>query len=389
MTVSKLPQPFPRSEYIRRLAAVKSEMARREIDALIVHDAANLTYLTGHTGKATVIPQALVVSLQKEEPTLILRKMDAPSAHYQTFLEPGSVIAYSEDLIGNPRADGYDVVIDLLNDFGLASRGVGLEQSTLPPLAVDKFKKRLPKARFVDGTGLIDWIRIVKSDLEIAIMREAAAITDKAFARAAEVIRPDVREADAAAEIIGALVRGVNGKAGSDIQNFYMCASPLTGTPHVQWTDGTLRDGSQINLELGGKRHHYVVGGMRTFCIGKPSERLRRIHEGEVEGLEAALANVRPGVTCSDVANVFYRTLEKHGFKKESRCGYSIGINWLEQTASLRDGDMTELKPNMTFHMMLGNWVDEEFGYVIGETFRVTESGAEVFTKTPRKLFEI
>jgi len=389
MTVSKLAQPFPRSEYLRRVTAVKAEMAKREMDSLVVHDTANMTYLTGHTGIPTVIPQALVISMKKEEPIFILRKMDAPAAHHQTFLAPESIIAYSEDLIGNPNADGYDVAIDLLNDLGVASGGVGLEQSTMPPLAVEKFKRRLPKARFINGTSIIEWIRIVKSDLEIGVMREAAATTDAAFARALEVIRPGVRESDASAEIVATLIRGANGKPSSDVQNFYMCATPLTGTPHVQWTDAVFQNGSQINLELGGKRHHYVVGGMRTYIIGKPSDRLRRIHEGEVAGMEAALAKVRPGVTCSDVANVFYRTLEKHGFKKESRCGYSIGIHWLEQTASLRDGDMTELKPNMTFHMMLGNWVDNDFGYVLGETFRVTGTGAEVLTNTPRKLFEI
>jgi Xaa-Pro aminopeptidase len=105
--------------------------------------------------------------------------------------------------------------------------------------------------------------------------------------------------------------------------------------------------------------------------------------------MEAALGTVRPGATCNDVASAFYRTLEKHGFKKDSRCGYAIGIEWLEPTASLQVGDMTELKPNMTFHLMLGNWIDEDFGYVISDTFRVTESGAETLTRAPRRIFEI
>lgn len=43
----------------------------------------------------------------------------------------------------------------------------------------------------------------------------------------------------------------------------------------------------------------------------------------------------------------------------------------------------------MTFHLMLGNWMEDDFGYVISETFRVTESGVEVLTNMPRKLFEV
>ncbi|WP_246515823.1 M24 family metallopeptidase [Bradyrhizobium diversitatis] len=126
----------------------------------------------------------------------------------------------------------------------------------------------------------------------------------------------------------------------------------------------------------------------RTFTIGPAPDRLRRLHEAEVAGLEAALDVPRPGNTAGDVASALYRTIEKMGLKKESRCGYAIGIDWPEPI-SLEVGNMTELKPNMTFHLMLGNWVEEEFGYVVSETCRLTDSRVEVLTKAPRKLFEL
>ncbi|SDD33476.1 Xaa-Pro dipeptidase/ectoine hydrolase [Bradyrhizobium brasilense] len=388
MAISKGPQAFPRAEFLRRLAAVKSEMKRREIDALVVSDTYNITYLTGYTANSGYVPQALVVSLHEEEPTFILRRQDAPAAIHQTFMDRDKIIGYPEALIGNPTMDGYDKVIDFLSEIGLASRGIGLELRGLSAQAAEKFRTRLPKAKIVDCTNVVTWIRIVKSDLEIAVMREAAAISDAAIMRAAEVIRPGVREADVIAEIMGALARGANGKPGTTrFPNVSLCSSPRTGTPHISWSEDVFRQGSQINLELGGVRHGYCAGIMRTFSIGTPSERLRQVHEAEMEGLEAALDVIRPGSTCSDVANAFNRTIEKHGLKKDSRCGYAHGIGWLEPTASLQNGDRTELKPNMTFHLMLGNWIDEDFGYVLSETFRVTESGVEVLTKAPRKLF--
>ncbi|UWU83137.1 Xaa-Pro peptidase family protein [Bradyrhizobium yuanmingense] len=390
MAISKGPQAFPRTEFLRRLAAVKSEMKRREIDALVVSDTYNITYLTGYTANSGYVPQALVVSLHEEEPTFILRRQDAPAAIHQTFMDRDKIIGYPEALIGNPTMDGYDKVINFLNEIGAANRGIGLELRGLSAQAAEKFRTRLPKAKIVDCTNVVTWIRIVKSDLEIAVMREAAAISDAAIMRAADVIRPGVREADVIAEIMGALARGANGKPGTTrFPNVSLCSSPRTGTPHISWSEDVFRQGSQINLELGGVRHGYCAGIMRTFSIGAPSERLRRVHEAEMEGLEAALDVIRPGSTCSDVANAFNRTIEKHGLKKDSRCGYAHGIGWLEPTASLQDGDRTELKPNMTFHLMLGNWIDEDFGYVLSETFRVTDSGVEVLTKAPRKLFEL
>ncbi|ESX14977.1 hydrolase [Mesorhizobium sp. LSJC264A00] len=372
-----------------RLAAVKKEMSRRDLDALVVTSASDITYLTGYTALSGYVPQGLVVQIAEEEPTFILRRMDAPAAIHETFLDRTKIIGYPEALVGNPDADGYDTIIDFLLESGLGNRGVGVEISNLFVQTAEKFKSRLPKARLVDCTKAVAWIRLVKSDREIEIMREAAAISDAAILRAAEVIRPGVREADAIAEILGTLARGANGKPGTMIQQIGLCSSPRTGTCHIPWSEDVFRDGSQINLELGGVRYGYCAGIMRTFSIGAPSDRLRRIHDAEVAGLEAALGTIRPGSTCSDVANTFYRTIEKAGFRKESRCGYAHGIGWLEPTASLKDGDMTELKANMTFHLMLGNWIDEDFGYVISETFRVTDTGAEVLTSAPRQIFQI
>ncbi|WP_031247326.1 Xaa-Pro peptidase family protein [Mesorhizobium sp. LNJC394B00] len=389
MTISKGPQAFPRVEYLRRLSLVKSEMARRGVEALVVSDQHNITYLTGYTARSAYVPQGLVVSSKEEEPAFILRRMDGPAAIHQCFMNRDKIIPYPEELIAHPELDGYDAVIDHLQAAGFSTRCIGIEQYNLSTLTVEKFRKRLGEARIVDLTKVVAWIRLVKSDLEIEVMREAGAIADAAIARAAEVIRPGVREADACAEIASVLIRGVNGKPGTQLEPITLCATPRTGTCHITWAEDIFRKGSQVNLEVAGSRHGYSTALMRTYSIGAPFDRLQNVHEIQLEGLEASLHAVRPGATCSDVANTFYRAIEKRGLKKESRCGYAQGIGWTEPTASLRDGDLTVLVPNMTFHLMLGNWPDEDFGYVISETVRVTETGVEVLTNSPRKIFEI
>ncbi|WGD51151.1 Xaa-Pro peptidase family protein [Bradyrhizobium sp. CB1650] len=388
MTIPKAAQVFPRSEYLRRLSSVKSEMERREIESLVLTVPANITYLSGYTSKSGYVPQGLVVSIDDEEPTFITRRQDAPAALHQMFVDRSRVIGYPEALIANPDRDGYDAIIDFLLDKGIGRKNIGLEAKFLPAVTVEKFRSRLD-AKVVDCTNAVTWIRGVKSDLEIAMMREAAAISDAGMLKAKEVIRPRVREADASAEIIATLVRGANGRPGTDLAGFFLCATPRTSTCHIRWTEDAFQEGSQINLEFSGVRHGYTSPLMRTMSIGKPSDQIRRLHEGEVAGLEAALDAAKTGSTCSDVAAAFNTTLKKHGFEKESRCGYAVGIDWTEPTASLKEGDMTVLKPNMTFHLMLGNWIGEDVGYVISETFRVTDAGGESFTKLPRQLFEI
>lgn len=390
MTISKAPQAFPRTEYMRRLAVVKSEMARRNIEALVVSNSSNQNYLTGYTARSGYVPQALVVSMDQDEPTFLMREMDAPAALHQTFLEHNKVIGYPEALVGSPDKDGYDAIIDFLHEAGLANRAVGLERGVLTAPAMEKFNRRLVEARLVDCTGAVNWIRMVKSELEISVLKEAAAITDAGVARAAEIFRAGVREADAIAEIVSTLARGANGKPGTWIATPYLCSSPRTGTSHITWSEDVFRQGSQINLEIAGVRHGYTAPISRTFSIGRPADRLRRVHEAQAAGLAAALATISAGRTCGDVAEAAERALEKFGVKKESRFGYPIGIDWQEQTASIKVGDQTVLKPNMTFHVHLGNWaIEEDFGYVISECVRVTESGVELLTSVPRKLFEL
>src|SRR5690606_4149966 len=117
----------------------------------------------------------------------------------------------------------------------------------------------------VDCTKAVDWVRLVKSDLEIVVMREASAIVDAAIMRASEVIRPGVREADAAAEIVATQVRGDGkGPRATGVLPLLLCASPRTGVSHILWSEDVFRPDSQINIELSGNRYGYMAAIMRT-----------------------------------------------------------------------------------------------------------------------------
>ncbi|MER9402262.1 Xaa-Pro peptidase family protein [Mesorhizobium sp. M0615] len=387
MAVVKGPQVFPRPEYLRRLAAVKVKMAERDIEAVVITESAHITYLTGSISPPDA--RGLIIFESREEPVFILRWLDVALTEQETFLDRDNILAYSEEFVGGPDTNGYDAVIDFLLDQGLSKASIGLELSDLTVASFEKFKTRLPQIRIVDFSHEVERIRSIKSDLEIAVMREAAAIADAAVLRALEIMRPGVKEADAIAEIVGALARGANGKIGTWLAEPFLCASSRIGSPHTHWSEDTLQQGSQINLEIAAVRHAYHAAICRTYSLGNPSDRLLRMHAAQLAGLEAGLSVIRSGVISDEVAGVIHRTTEKYGFKKRSRCGYGLGIGWWEQATSLKIGDSTVLQPNMTFHLHLGSWIEENFGCVISESIRVTESGVELLTKAPRELFVI
>jgi Xaa-Pro aminopeptidase len=251
--------------------------------------------------------------------------------------------------------------------------------------------KALPSATFVDADLMVNWIRLVKSPAEIALMRQAGQIADAMMQRAIDFIEPGVRECDIAAEFYHQMMAGTAQFGGT-----YSCAPPMLCvgeralTPHTAWTDEQLPDSTVVNLELFGNRHRYQVNLSRTIVVGEPTPEYQRLADVVIEALEAGLNAVRPGRTCDEVHSAFATTLGKHGYEKEQRLGYPIGLGYPpavgERTASLRKGDATVLQPGMCFHMMSGLWL-ENGGITITQSFAVTESGSEGLCKTPRKLY--
>jgi ectoine hydrolase len=104
---------------------------------------------------------------------------------------------------------------------------------------------------------------------------------------------------------------------------------------------------------------------------------------------ERALEKARPGNTCDDVAAAFFDTLKQHGFEKDSRTGYPIGLSyppdWGERTFSLRRGDTTVLEQNMTIHFMPALWLDDG-GIELSESILIGAGGPEMLAKVPRKV---
>jgi ectoine hydrolase len=385
--------PFDISEYKERMKKTKRRMAESGIEVLLVTDPANMNYLSGYDGWSFYVHQLLIVIIDEEQPFWIGRGQDANAARVTTWLGSDNIIPYPDDYVQSTVKHPMDFVSDILKEIGQAHRTIGVEMDTyyFTAKCYENLKKGLPNARFKDATSLVNWVRIVKSDREIEYIKKAAKIVEKAMQVGIESIREGVRECDVVAKIYQAQISGTE-EFGGD----YPAIVPLlpsgekTSTPHLTWTDQTYKQGDPVILELAGcyKRYHSPLA--RTLVIGEPSREIKDLAEVVIEGIQTALDAVRPGKTCEEIEAAWRKSIEKNGYKKDSRIGYAMGLNyppdWGEHTASLRQGDKTVLEPNMTFHLIPGIWLDK-IGVEISESFRVTENGAEVLANVPRQLF--
>lgn len=384
--IGKRPSPFAETEYLMRLARVREELIPHGVDALLVTDPGNICYLSGYGAESSYVAQGLIVRLEGP-PDLVVRRQDAPAGMWMAWMPNAHILDYPEDLIGNPHEDGLDFICRLLLDHRV--RRLGVELDCLSASAQNRMQARYPELRLVDLSGLVMRLRLVKSRAEIEVMREAARITDHVLEMVPEFFRPGRSEAEVAADLTAELIRGLPGLPGDRPEPIPLAGGPRTGTSHVSWTDAEIKPGRHYNLKIGACRYRYSAALMRTVVVGQAPGRLERLHDAMVEGCEAALARVWPGRLVGDLARAFIETVERHGWWKDSRCGYPIGINWLETSCSIRADDSTQIAENMAFYLMLGMWVEEDFGAVLSETFVVTAGGPEVLGRTPRRLIRV
>ena len=383
---------FTNSEYQRRVDRTRKTMAARNMDAIVVSDPSNMSWLSGYDGWSFYVYQAVIVT-HEGEPVWWGRGMDALGARRTVFMEDDCIRGYDDSYVQNPEKHPMEDLSALLSEMGLENARIGVEMDNYyySARAHDTLKTKLPKATFMDATALVNWERAVKSEREIEYMERAARIVEEMHVRILEVAVPGMRKNDLVAEIYATGIRGAQGFWGDYPAIVPMAPSGMDATaPHLTWDDRPMQPNEATFFEIAGAHRRYQCPQSRTLFFGDVPQKYRDAESAVLDAIDAGLEQAKPGNKAEDIANAFNKTLNKAGFEKDSRCGYAIGISyppdWGERTISFRRGDTTILEPGMTFHFMPALWLDDG-GLEIPEPIRITETGHECFCTTPRKLF--
>jgi ectoine hydrolase len=386
---------FLPAEFKRRVQDVKKRMQKAGFDLIVCQDPANMCWLTGYDGWSFYVPQCVLVHVEEEMPVWFGRAQDAKSAHITTDLPDRNIVPFSEPLVQHPINHPYDELAALIDSRGWGKARIGVEMDAhyYTARCHAHLTRGLPNAEFSNNADLVNWARLVKSEGELALMRDAGRICTAAMNRAIETIRPGVPQQMVIAAIYEAQTLGVPGAAGD-----YAAICPLmpigegTSTPHLTWSDQPFPDNTLAMIEIAGVRRRYHAPLTRTIHLGKPPAEIGDVAKIAVEGVDAGLAMAKPGNTAEQVEAAWQAVLKRNALKKESRVGYSIGLayppDWGERTASLRPGDKTELQAGMCFHIQAGLWL-KDFGVAISESFVVTDKGGERLCDVARELIVV
>jgi len=243
-------------------------------------------------------------------------------------------------------------------------------------------------ATLAPATAMLDRLMLRKSPAEIDALSRAAALADEGYAvfrEAARVGRPEY-----------ALVAEVEAffRSRGCPENFQILGSGREVRGMHPPTERRLAAGDLVTTELTPCVEGYYAQICRTLVLGSPSEAQLRAFSVYDEALAAGVAAVRPGATAAEVARAQNEVFRRHGLgdyvtSEYTRVrGHGLGLYVDGRPAVLEDVDLA-LEPEMTLVVHPNTYHPEAGYFVHGDSVRVTASGCEVLTRTPRELFSV
>jgi len=374
---------FSPDEYAARVSATRAEMRRRGLDLLVCVSPENIYYLLGLNHQGYFAFTLLLLPLVGE-PTLVARAMEGPTIAAQA---PSCVHAAFGD-----AQDAATTAAAAVADLAPSGARVGVECNGMffPIVAWEHIRQSLSDRDWVDASDLVEAIRVVKSPAEIALVRRAAGISDRAMAAGIATAGPGVTETAVAASVYRELIA-----SGSDYPGFAPCirGADILRLEHVTWRDRPLPYGGGLFLELSASAGRYHAPLTRLVHIGRQPAGVARVAETALAGLYEVAAQLRPGVVAGDVYAAWHKVVSDglgHGDYQRHHCGYLVGIgfppSWVggSRVVGIRPDSDYEIRAGMVFHVL--SWLIDQppADYVVSDTVLVTDAGSEVLTTCPR-----
>ena len=373
-------RPITADERRARIEKARRLMAAENIDALMLCSGTSLVYFTnirwsgGERLFTCVVPA-------RGEPFFVCPAFEEDRAREQIALGPFSGTA--DVRTWEEHESPYARVAQGLRDRGLTTGRVGVEE-TVKFVFSDGVAQAAPSMRLVSGTPITAGCRMVKDAHELELMQLASDVTLKAYEAAYKALADGMTQNDFAALVSAAHAQlGFSGGAGVQVGKY-------SALPHGSIQPQIVREGSILLIDGGCSVEGYASDISRTFVLGKPTDKMKRVFEIERRAQDAALAAARPGVPCEAVDAAARKVIVDAGYGPgykyfTHRVGHGMGMDGHEWPYLTR-GNTLPLAPGMTFSDEPGIYIPEEFGVRLEDDMYITPDGAKLFTPQSESL---
>lgn len=357
------------SMFAERRGALRRLLAEQSLEALLVTDVLNVTYLTGFTGDSSY----LLIT-----PT---RELFISDKRYIQQVEeecPGLELA-----IRGPGSQLPTYAAEVVSRQGL--KELAIEADAVTVSLFDKLRSAMPGLPIANTTGLVESLREIKDTGEIAAIGEAVHIAERAFA----VIRSGLRLEQTEKEVADELeyqIRRLGGSCGAFPS--IVGVGPRAALPHGRPTkESRIGDFAFVLIDWGARGQLYHSDLTRVLITGKLSPQLQEVYEVVLAAQRAAIAAIRPGAVMQEVDKAARDVIARanlgdafgHGL------GHGIGLAVHEQPRLAPDQDRP-LAAGMVVTVEPGVYLPGELGVRIEDDILVTDKGCEILTSVPKEL---
>lgn len=348
-----------------RVEKLRKKMQEENLDSFLITSPYNLRYLTNFTGTTGLA----VITLEKAFFITDFRYTEQAAAQAQGF-----------EIIKNVGPI-FEEVADLVQKEGL--RELGFEETTVSFLEYSVLEEIID-AQLIPISGMIEELREIKDEEEIAIIEKACSIADLAYDHILKMIQPGMTEIEVANQL-DFYMRSL-GASGVSFET--IVASGLrSAMPHGVASKKIIEQGDLITIDFGCYYEGYVSDVTRTFAIGDPGEQLKEIYQIVLEAQLAVLEVAKPGVTGKQLDAVARDYITKHGYGEAfgHSTGHGIGLE-------IHEGPNVSVRAEKQF--VPGNIITDEPGiYLPGiggvrieDDLLITSDGNRVLTHSPKEL---
>ena len=367
-------KPITLDERQQRMERARQLMRESHLDAIMMAGGTSLSYFTNvRWGNSERLFAAVIPA--KGDPFYVCPAFEDGRAREQIANGPGGnnpdVRTWQEDV------DPYRVLATGLKDRGITSGRLGVEERT-PFVFSDGMAKAAPQVSIASATPVTAGCRMVKTSHELELMQLANDVTLAAYEAVYRALQEGITQYDFANLIAAAYGKlGFRGEASVNVGE----ASAL---PHGSAKPQTIREGTIVLIDDGCTVEGYQSDISRTFVLGKPTDKMRKVFDIVHQAQSAALKQARPGVEAQSVDAAARKVISDAGYGPDykyftHRLGHGIGMDGHEWPYLVR-GDTLVLRSNMAFSDEPGIYIPGEFGVRLEDDMHITEDGAVLFT---------
>jgi len=350
-----------------RIVQLRSQMAERSLDAMLVTHLPHIRYMAGFSGSAGM----LVVTSDK--------------ALFITDFR------YQEQIRKELRSNVTGVVdrapYDYLKREGIIAptMRVGFQEGYLTVSSFENLKKKFRGTKFEPTGSLVSELVTVKTAEEIRHVKKAADIAAKVYAEVLKIVRPGMRETEVAMEI-----SYLGKKFGSegDAFDIIVASGPRGALPHGRASSRKIKNHELVTLDFGCIHNGFNSDMTRTFAVGTPSAEAQKIYDIVLRSEQMGVRAARPGMTGKELDDVCRDEIVAAGYGEAfgHSTGHGLGIEVHEGPAVSFRGENQVLREGMIVTIEPGIYLPGRCGVRIEDDVAITASGRKVLTSSPREL---